>query len=459
MMRTSSVDNDWMFGNDTDDPLRHAFDRKVTVHPGAAGRPVPLEDWQIVLQGRLARKAGPGQRAVYINIPFCRKRCKFCNFYKYPAEERTVHRYVDVLAREMEMSADLERVSSRPFNAVYIGGGTPTELAPKDIGRLLQAVNEHLPLTNDCEITFETRTSGLDDEKAYTCLEWGVNRFSAGVQSFNTEVRQGLGRIDDRETVIEKLERLRDLGLAAVVTDLMFGLPGQSMDIWEDDLRTWLSLDLDGGDLYQLMVLRGSELERMGAGEREGPADLPQQAAMFERALEIMDDSGYRRLSVCHWGRGNRERSLYNGLTLAGAEVMPFGAGAGGNVADVSFMVETNLRLYKEGVVRGEKPLKFLAKHHPLRGFISDLSGQMDSGRVDLVSLRRHGVDLEAAVGPLLQRWSDMGLVSRKGRFLELSVAGQFWMVNLTQGMIDRCVGSGRGMAGHPERGAWAVPG
>ena len=458
MMHASSDKNDWMFGNDTDDPLRHAFDRKVTVHPGAMGRPVPPEDWQTVLQDRLDRRPGPEQRAVYINIPFCRRRCKFCNFYKYPADKETVRRYLDFLVREIEMSADSERVSSRPFNAVYIGGGTPTELTPKEIGKLLEAVNEHLPLTNDCEITFETRTSGLDDNRARACLEWGVNRFSVGVQSFNTEVRRSLGRIDEREVVIRKLNRLQDFGLAAVVIDLMFGLPGQSMEIWEDDVRTWLDLDLDGGDLYQLMVLRGSEMETMASGER-GPADLPQQAAMFGRALDIMEDSGYRRLSVCHWGNGHRERSLYNGLTLAGAEVMPFGAGAGGTVADVSFMVESDLRKYEDGVMRGEKPLKFLARHHPMRGLFSDLSGQIDSGRVDMSSLRKHGVDLEAAAGPLLQRWSEIGLISRRGRFLELSVAGQFWNVNLAQGMIDWCMGSGQGTAGHPPQGAGAVMG
>ncbi len=138
------------------------------------------------------------------------------------------------------------------MHAVYLGGGTPTVLAPKDLERLLTAIRRSLPVANDCEMTIETTAADLDEETLSACIAGGANRFSVGVQSFDTAVRKNLGRRSDREKVLESLQRARDRNAAAIIIDLIYGLPGQNMTVWESDMETFLDLEIDGADSYQL---------------------------------------------------------------------------------------------------------------------------------------------------------------------------------------------------------------
>ena len=162
--------------------------------------------------------------------------------------------YTKALVRELEADQDSDLVQSHPVNAVYLGGGTPTTLESNDLKLVLETVRRCLPLANDCEITVEGRASDLTDEKIQACLKGGANRFSIGVQTFDTDIRTGVGRLADRQTVMESLLRLKQTNHAAIIIDLIFGLPEQTMTIWEKDVDTFLDLELDGVDLISLSV-------------------------------------------------------------------------------------------------------------------------------------------------------------------------------------------------------------
>ena len=158
------------------------------------------------------------------------------------------------------MGADSPRLSSAPIQAVFIGGGTPTSLSPENAGRLLSTIQRCLPLANDYELTFEGRVHDLVPEKMDVWFRNGVNRMSLGVQSFDTKVRQAVGRIDDGETVFSHLQELLSYNQCAVVIDLMYGLPYQTMDVWHKDVETLVESGIDGADLYQLNVFEHSDL-------------------------------------------------------------------------------------------------------------------------------------------------------------------------------------------------------
>lgn len=147
------------------------------------------------------------------------------------------------------MGADSPRLSSAPIQAVFIGGGTPTSLSPENAGRLLSTIQRCLPLANDYELTFEGRVHDLVPEKMDVWFRNGVNRMSLGVQSFDTKVRQAVGRIDDGETVFSHLQELLSYNQCAVVIDLMYGLPYQTMDVWHKDVETLVESGIDGADL------------------------------------------------------------------------------------------------------------------------------------------------------------------------------------------------------------------
>lgn len=421
------------------DPLPHAFARKSAVHPGLGGR--PLRDDQ-ARQRLEALSQGPppqGLAAAYFHIPFCASRCLYCGFFGRPLAPGQSRAYTDALLREMSLLGQDPRRATPPLQAVYLGGGTPSALDAGDLARLLESIREWLPLTNDCEITVEGRVYGFDRQKVRACLDAGANRFSIGVQSFDTELRRGLGRRAPREEVLGFLGDMAADGRAAVVIDLIFGLPGQDMERWEADLETLTGLGIDGADLYQLNLFPGGLLDQaVREGRLAEPADLARQSALFARGVGLMERARWRRLSICHWGRTPRERNLYNLLIKRKADCLAFGAGAGGSRAGHFYFLDGDPDRYLEAVNQGIKPVVMCLEPPDQAGVVADLGGELELGRVDLHRLGRiHGLDLAGILAPLLEQWDRVGLIERKQGWVELTLAGQFWQVNLTQALID----------------------
>ncbi|MFH1060093.1 MAG: heme anaerobic degradation radical SAM methyltransferase ChuW/HutW [Pseudomonadota bacterium] len=421
------------------DPLPHAFSRKSAVHPGLGGRPLRDQDGRQRLEALLQQPPGPGLAAAYFHIPFCASRCLYCGFFGQPLAPGQSRAYTDALLREMSLLGPDTRAVTQPLQAVYLGGGTPSALEAGDLARLLEAVREWLPLTNDCEITVEGRVYGFDRAKVRACLEAGANRFSIGVQSFDTDLRRSLGRRADRAEVLDFLGALAADGRAVVVIDLIYGLPGQDMAAWEADLATLTDLAIDGADLYQLNRFPGGLLDKaVLEGRVAEPADLARQSALFARGVDLMQRARWRRLSICHWGRTSRERNLYNLLIKRKAECLAFGAGGGGSRAGHFYFLDGDPERYLAAVGGGVKPVVMCLEPPDQAEVVAELGGELELGRVDLTRLgRAHGLDLNAILAPLLEQWERVGLIERRQGWVELTLAGQFWQVNLTQALID----------------------
>lgn len=420
------------------DPLLYAFKAKSTVHAGMKSKPMDAAEMlpQFSYLCSVPRKE---KTAAYFNIPFCETRCTYCGFFIRFSSPEESRRYTDALVAELAATAHTDAVSKWPIHAVYLGGGTPTALQPDDLLRLLLAIKRYLPLANDCEITLEGRISGLHDELFSAALCGGVNRLSVGVQTFDTDLRRGTGRIDDRDTVIRALERVCSYDQAAVVIDLVYGFPGQSMELWELDLHTLRDLPLDGVDLYQLNLLPHTTLARMvREGTSKPPATLPEQAAMYARGVELMEDLHWQRLSVSHWRTGNRERSLYNRLVKSGAPILAYGCGAGGSLHGYRYANSRDYDTYMQQVADGIKPLAMLAapsNNRLLSGLISD---GFDTGCLHLLQLQdAAGMSSNSWCMPLLQQWQKAGLLHLQKNWLKLTRAGEFWQVTMAQALLE----------------------
>ncbi len=318
-----------MTGIATPDPLKFAFSAKTSAHASRGGmRPFPLDEagWQSWWQ----RESEAEERALYIHIPFCRKRCSFCNFFENGANPARINRYVNALCASLAQAADTPLAQSMPFSAVYVGGGTPTDMSADELA-MLAAVIRRFPLAADAEVTLEGRLNGFDDEKWQVALAGGFNRFSFGVQSFDTRVRQQAARFDDRETLLTRLGELTRDDAAVIVADLIFGLPGQDDAVWQQDIRDVMASGVHGVDLYQLIAMQGTNLERaQEKGTLDWLADGQQRAAMYAYGGAQLEAHGWERLSCSHWRRSPAEQSRYNHMAKRGAEILPFGAGAGG---------------------------------------------------------------------------------------------------------------------------------
>ncbi len=427
------------FYADASDPLHHAFRAKAAVHSGPGGMPMIGEDARKEL-ARLADTPRTGTTFAYIHVPFCETRCLYCMFYQNPFHKEDSAAYARMLEKELALWSGKAAQDSAPIQALYFGGGTPTALEPDDIRSIMRAVKQYLPLANDCEITFEGRIHNFTDEKMEAALEGGINRFSLGVQTFNTKVRQSVMRVDDRDALIRRLEKLASFNNASVVMDLIYGFPGQTMEVWEDDLRTAASLPLDGIDCYQLNVFEKSPMARYIANGKLPPAaDAPQKADMFARSVEFFTGENWKRLSNNHWGRTPRERNIYNTFGKSACDCLAFGCGAGGRLSGYSFMQERTLKNWEELVEKGEKPAAFLMAPKPNWALLRTISAAIESGSFNLSTIGREygGLPLEQMAGKLLDQWREAGILSKRGNWYYETVAGQYWSVTMAQFLID----------------------
>ncbi len=430
-----------MLGRETADPLHFAFDAKRVVHAGNPGMPVPpsevQEAWQRILQTVPEKRE---KQIAYIHIPFCQTKCLYCGFFQNMTEQEAEDKYIDCLIRELEMAESSPRLQNTLIHAVFLGGGTPSALSPANAKRLLGAIRRTLPLANDVELTLEGRIHDLVPEKMDVWMEGGVNRVSIGVQSFHTKVRRQLGRIDDGDTVMKRLADLRAYEQCAVIVDLIYGLPDQTMDIWMNDLAMLEEVGADGMDLYQLNVFENGELDRRIREGRMSPAaNTQEQADMYQKAVEYIGKRPYRKLSVRHWCRTNRERSIYNILVKEGVPLLPFGSGAGGSADGYSFMLHRALAPYEAMLDKGEKPIMGMLRQRPSQPLVNAVMRQIEQGYFDPAGAAKTDPLLQELVW-VFDRWTERGLAACNGVIYRLTEAGEFWQVNLAQ-TLQECIG------------------
>ncbi|WP_239058070.1 heme anaerobic degradation radical SAM methyltransferase ChuW/HutW [Crenobacter caeni] len=418
------------------------FKQRRALMPMWGQAPLPEVRWPATWQS-LQEQPLPHGSLAYVHIPFCANHCVFCGFYRNGWKAETASRYVDRLIAEIEHDA-ATRQKSGSVSALYLGGGTPTLLSARDLGRLLQALRANLPLSDDCEITVEGRISHFGEDKVDACIKAGANRFSIGVQTFATHIRRRLGRKHPGDEAARYLEWLAAHSGQVVVADLMFGLPGQDDSVWRQDLATALSLGLSGVDVYAFNLMPQLPIVRMiEKGALPSAGSLAEQLAQYRTACRAFDEAGWAQLSNSHFGAPcARERNRYNLAIKAGADCLAFGSGAGGKRGAFSYAVEPDLERYLACPV-SQKPIARLGRGDAA-GQLAALQGAVETGRIALASLPE-----PAQTRPLIERWAALGLLTLGHDHAELTVDGRFWGPTMIREMAERIAPAGAGHA-HP---------
>lgn len=422
------------FAKEGVDPLAHAFSGKLAVHPGVHGGAMSQEEHASTVE-QLSHAERKGKSVTYIHVPFCETHCLYCGFYNKYYDKDQSKIYADTLIKELHMWSGKRAQDEGPIHALYMGGGTPTALEADDLKRILLEVHKVLPLANDCEVTVEGRIHNFTKEKMEACFEGGANRFSLGVQSFNTEIRQSMKRVVDGETACRQLELLQSYNQAAVVVDLIYGFPNQTMDIWLDDIKIAQSLNLDGADCYQLNVYGFTPLAKaIAAGKLPDSASIAMQSSMFAASVDAMEKAFYRRLSMSHWARTSRERNLYNLYMKGTACSLAFGPGAGGNLGGHFYMIENDYKKWQDLVNDNVKPIAMIQKSPKHNALYRAFAESMEQGYVHFTSFEKlFAIKIQELCAPILEQWQKVGLIELRGEYMVLTLAGQFWQVNLTQ--------------------------
>lgn len=298
---------------------------------------------------------------VYIHVPFCTVRCGYCDFNTYtPGElpEVSPEDYPERVFQELDFAAgvlDASGVPKREVQTVFIGGGTPTLLAPSRLGQMLRRVDTLWGMSPRAEVTVEANPDTLDAQRLVELAAQGVTRVSVGVQSFVPHVLSTLDRTHNPGSVPDVIRAASDAGLQ-VSLDLIYGTPGESSADWQESLDRALELEPDHISAYSLIVEPGTALaRRIRRGELEA-IDEDTQASFYEQADETFRDAGYEWYEVSNWSHTSDGVSRHNLSYWLGSDWWGIGPGAHSHIGGVRWWNVKHPRAYADRVQAGHSP-------------------------------------------------------------------------------------------------------
>ena len=288
---------------------------------------------------------------LYLHIPFCERKCPYCDFNTYAGLEEMYERYVSALVKEIRRVGD---VLGRPVvRTIFLGGGTPTVLSPQGLEALFRALNDAFAVQPNAEITCEANPGTVDRSRFQVLHELGVNRLSLGAQSFVSEELRFLGRIHDVRDIQQAVDAARSVGFENVNLDLIYGLPGQSPHAWRVSLQRAVACQPTHISCYALTVEEKTSLARWVANGRVPPPDEDLQAELYMMAQDILEEAGYVHYEISNWacpGRMCQHNLIY-------WRNEPFlGLGAGAHACDLQrrWWLERAPHIYIRRVIGGE---------------------------------------------------------------------------------------------------------
>ena len=288
---------------------------------------------------------------LYVHIPFCARKCPYCDFNTYAGLEDLHARYVDALVTEIRRVG--EALGRPRVRTVFIGGGTPTVLPPDDLARILEAVRQAFRVDPEAEITCEANPGTVDRSRFRALREAGVNRLSLGAQSFDEAELRFLGRIHTAAEIPQAVEAARAAGFTNINLDLIYGLPGQEPRTWERNLHTALALEPTHVSCYALTVEEGTPLARWVRDGRVPPPDDDLQADLYARAQVILGEAGYQHYEISNWARPGA-RCAHNLIYWRNEPYLGLGPGAHACDLQRRWWVERAPRAYIQRVHAGQ---------------------------------------------------------------------------------------------------------
>jgi putative oxygen-independent coproporphyrinogen III oxidase len=301
------------------------------------------------LHARSGRWSADPGFGVYVHIPFCRHRCHYCDFNTYEGQEALHAAYVDALVRHIEESPG----EARSVTSIFFGGGTPTLLSARDLGRILEAVRNRMDVSACAEVTVEANPETVTEATFEALLAAGFNRFSIGVQSLAPHVLRGLGRTHSAGRALDAIADARRAGVTDLNADLIFGSPWERPGDWVASLAALVDMGPEHVSAYALTVEPGTPLATLVRTGRVPDVDPDVQADRYATAGEVLGAAGYERYEVSNWARPGHA-SRHNVLYWSAGDYLGFGAGAHGHVAGRRSWAVRLPRHYVDAVGSGE---------------------------------------------------------------------------------------------------------
>jgi oxygen-independent coproporphyrinogen-3 oxidase len=360
---------------------------------------------------------------IYIHVPFCSSRCSYCDFATEVYDEAAAGRYLAALGREFAASAPL--LGKKRLDTLYLGGGTPPALGATSLARLLAAATSRFDVAAEAEVTCEANPESLSAAVLDALVAGGVNRLSLGIQTFDADLLQVLGRRHDAEQAEDAYWRARGAGFENVSVDLMYGLPGQSARLWEEDLSRLLALKPEHVSLYALTLEPGVPLAQESAAHVFPSGD--EQAAMYYHAVEALAAAGFGHYEISNFARPGRE-CRHNLKYWRDEEYVGFGPSAASFRAGGRYRNPAGLEDYCAAAATGRWPLADAEPSDPYREMrtAAVLGLRLTAGIDALAFAARTGIDPRRYYEKELAELVAAELVAVEGAVVRLTRRGLF---------------------------------
>ena len=234
---------------------------------------------------------------LYIHIPFCKKKCNYCDFVSFSDKDSLIEKYKEAIIKEIK-NKDLSKYK---INTIYIGGGTPSILDSKCISDIINEVKEYI--SDNAEITIEINPGTADEEKLKKYKEIGINRLSIGLQSTDNEILKEIGRIHTFEEFLKIYSLARKLGFSNINVDLMLGLPSQTIEILEESVRKIIKLNPEHISIYSLILEEGTKLFQMWEEKKTKMIDDALERKMYWKTKRVLEEAGYVHYEISNFAK------------------------------------------------------------------------------------------------------------------------------------------------------------
>jgi oxygen-independent coproporphyrinogen-3 oxidase len=381
------------------------------------------------VQAALAAPPADVPLGLYLHIPFCRKRCKFCYFKVFTDKNADqVERYVSALAREIELISRVPAMGGRPFRFVYFGGGTPSFLSEKQLRRLVDRLQANIQLDMAEDVTFECEPGTLSEPKVHALRELGVTRLSLGVEHFDDEILRENGRAHESHEIYRAWPWIRAAGFPNVNIDLIAGMVGETEEKWRETVRRALELEPDSVTIYQMELPFNTVYSKDILGNHvETPvADWPTKRAWVDYAFDQFADAGYAVSSAYTMVRHpERINFSYRDNLWRGSDLLATGIASFGHISGVHYQNLPEWEQYCGELEAGRLPLGRGLRITPRQALIRELILQLKRGYLDRAYFAdKFGVDIVDEWRPAWDEYVDDGYATVSDRRIELSRAG-----------------------------------
>lgn len=342
---------------------------------------------------------------LYIHIPFCVRKCQYCDFLSGPSDEETKDRYIEALLKEIRAA---EHTENYEIVSVFIGGGTPSVLKAEAIASIMRTLQEQFFFCEDAEVTIEANPGTVDLEKLTIYRNVGINRLSLGLQSTDAEELKLLGRIHSYEEFLKSYEWAREAGFSNINIDLMFAIPGQTGEAWRQHLYQVAELNPEHISAYSLIIEEGTPFA-------EQNLDLPDEDTeyqMYEDTAEILERYGYRQYEISNYAKQGY-MCRHNAGYWQRREYLGFGLGASSLYGGMRFSNTHQMQEYLKESRNSDqirKDVTVLSRNEQIEEFMF-LGLRMTEGISEKKFEENFDVRLMDVYGDILQKYEETGFM------------------------------------------------